>query len=229
MTVLFYILIAVLQFLILFGIIIFIKYLLNLVLKNHPSQKRFFFFFDISKSIVWMIFVLLKVAHSLNDNYIIVGSVVLVIVLLIWDFLKNFLYGLVIRIQYGFLVNQKINFNGNLSKVLYYFTTYVELRSDLGERLNIKYSTLFSRSFTIVSADLFNVSQSILLKNENHEELFSFYKLKIINHPLYIHNNNALFTVKLNESNEYFLHFHFNVLSMKHVLIMNDFINNLKK
>lgn len=229
MTVLFYILIAVLQFLILFGIILSIKYLLNLVLKNHPSQKRLFFFFDVFKSIIWMVFVLLKLAHSLSDNYVIVGSLVFLIVLLIWDFLKNFFYGLVIRIQYGFLVDQKINFDGNLSKVLNYFTTYVELRSDLGERLHVKYSRLFSRSFTIVSSDLFNVSQSILIENENQEELFGFYKLKIMNHPLYVHNNNALFNLKLNESNEYFFHFHFNVLSMKHVLIMNDFINNLKK
>jgi hypothetical protein len=229
MTVLSYIIIAVLQFLILYGIIIFIKYLLNLVLKNHPSQNRFFFFFDITKAIIWMAFVLLKVAHSLNDNYIIVGSVVFLIILLVWDFLKNFLFGLVIRIQYGFLVNQKIIYNGNSSKILHYFTTYIEVRSAKGERLNVKYSTLFSGSFTVVSADLFDVSQSILFKGINHDELFSFYKLKIMNHPLYIQNDNAVFNVELDSSNQYWLHLHFNVLSMKHVLIMNDFINNIKK
>ncbi len=176
-----------------------------------------------------MIFVLLKVAHSLNDNYIIVGSVVFLISLLIWDFLKNFLFGLVIRIQYGFLVNQRINYNKKSSKVLHYFTTYLEVRSEKGERKNVKYSTLFKGSFTIVSADLFDVNQSVLFESENHDDLFNFYKLKIMNHPLYIQNENAIFNIELDSVNQYWLHLHFNVLSTKHVLIMNDFINNLKK
>ena len=229
MTVLSYIIIAVLQFLILFGIISFIKYVFNLFLKNHPSKKRFFFFFNITTSLVWMAFVLLKVAHSLNDNYAIVGSVVFITILLIWDFLKNFLFGLVIRIQYGFLVNQKINYNKNSSKVIQYYTTYVEVRTEKGERKNIKYSTLFSGSFKLVSADLFDVSKSVLLDSNNHEESVMYYKLEIMNHPLFIQNSNAVFNVELDDSDQYWLHFHFNVLSTKHVLIMNDFINNLKK
>ena len=227
MTALYYLFLTVLQFLILFGLIILTKYIFQRILKNHPYYEKFFFFFNIYSSIIWTVFVIIKLFSSINDNYIIVGSVVLIIVVLIWEFLKNLFFGLIIRLQYGFLVNQKIHHNKSSITILNYYTTYIEARSDNGKRLSLKYSTLFSSSFSVLKGELFNIEQSIFLESQNHHILFDKYKSVIINHPLYIHNDNALFNLKIDDNNNYWLNVHFNVLSRKHVLIMNDFISHL--
>ncbi len=225
MTVLYYLFITVFQFSILFGIIIFIKYAFNKTLKNHPFYDKFFFFFNVFVSILWSVFVIIKLVILSNNNYIIVGSICLLLIVLVWDFIKNFIFGLIIRIQYGYLVNQKINHKKTTITILNYYATYVEVRSENGNRLSYKYSSLFSNSFSVLKSDLFYVNRSISLASQNYQELLNKYKLSIVNHPLYVDNNNSFFNLKIDDDKNYFLNLHFNVLSRKHVLIMNDFID----
>ena len=88
MTVLPYIFYFILQLIILLILVNLSRRFLILVSKNNVNQKKYLFYFDVSVYLVWILFVMLKIAHALNDNLIVIGSVVLVLIILM-DKLEN--------------------------------------------------------------------------------------------------------------------------------------------
>ena len=90
MTVLPYIFNTVFQLLILFLAIVIARRLIVTLLKSRNDHEKYLYLFNILVYFVWIVFVMLKIAHALNDNYIIVGSTVFLLVMLMWDYLSNF-------------------------------------------------------------------------------------------------------------------------------------------
>ena len=95
MTVIPYIFITLLQLCILLFLIAVLRRFLIFILKSKSFYKKYLYFFNVLVYFIWIVFVMLKVAHALNDNYLIVGSVVFIITLLMWDFLSNFFLGII--------------------------------------------------------------------------------------------------------------------------------------
>ena len=96
MTVLPYIFYFILQLIILLIVVNLSRRFLIVVSKNNVNQKKYLFYFDVSVYLVWILFVMLKIAHALNDNLIVIGSVVLVLIILMWDYLKNLFLGIIL-------------------------------------------------------------------------------------------------------------------------------------
>ena len=224
MTVLPYIFTTLIQLCILIILINVLKRFLKVLLKSKPFQKKYLYFFDVTVYLIWIVFVMLKIAHALNDNYLIVGSVVFILILLMWEFLNNFFLGIIFAFQYGYLIDKRVIIDKKQGTLFSCSSSYLEILTPNGIPLKIKYKEVFNGDFEIFSSNLLRVSRKIKVKSSDDAEI---YKMSIMNHPLFLMNNSFSFEEKVDEKNQHWILFYFNVMNYKDANIINRFINEL--
>jgi len=169
---------------------------------------------------------MLKVAHALNDNYMIVGSVVIILILLMWDYLKNFFLGLVFSFQYGYLGSSKIVVNNNEGLLINYSSSYFELLTNKGLRLKIKYQDVYAGKFEKYSSNLHRVFRKIRLLERNEA---SAIKASIMNHPLFLLNGQYKFYEEVDEKGQFWLCFYFHVMSRQDANVLISYVKSIGK
>ncbi len=193
-------------------------------LKSKPSNKKYLFFFDVLVYLIWILFILLKVADVVNDNIVIAGSVVLILLALLWEYLKNLFLGIIFALQYGYILNNNLLVNGKEGKLVSYSSSYFEILTIKGERLKIKYKEVFNGSFELFKGNLKRVSSRIAInKKSNTKDI----QLKIMNHPLFILNNNFGFFQESDNNGQLWFCFYFHVMDYKDAVTINEYIDNL--
>ena len=118
-------------------------------LKSKSSNKKYLFFYDVLVYLIWILFVFLKVADVVNDNILIAGSVVLILLALVWEYLKNLFLGIIFAFQYGYILGNNLLVNGKEGKLVSYYSSYFEILTNKGEKLKIKYKEVFNGSFEL--------------------------------------------------------------------------------
>lgn len=224
MTVLTYIFNFIAQLLILLILIILVRRLLTVLSKNNSSQKKYLFYYDVVIYLIWILFVILKIAHALNDNLLIVGSAVLILIALMWEYLKNLFLGIIFAFQYGYIAGNNLLANGIEGKLESYYSSYFEILTNKGERLKVKYEKVFSDKFEIYKGNLHRVFNKIEIKKLSDSQNF---KLKIMNHPLFIMNNNFDFYQERDDNGKLWLCFYFNVMNFTDAVIIQEYIDKL--
>ena len=206
MTVLPYIFYFILQLIILLILVNLSRRFLILVSKNNVNQKKYLFYFDVSVYLVWILFVMLKIAHALNDNLIVIGSVVLVLIILMWDYLKNLFLGIIFAFQYGYIKGVNLIINNIESKLESYYSSYFEILTNKGERLKIKYQNVYAGNFEIFKGNLHRVFKKIKIPNS---EFTNDLQIRIMNHPLFLINSNYDFYEERDQDGSIWLCFFF--------------------
>ena len=224
MTVLPYIFYFILQLIILLIVVNLSRRFLILVSKNNVNQKKYLFYFDVSVYLVWILFVMLKIAHALNDNLIVIGSVVLVLIILMWDYLKNLFLGIIFAFQYGYIKGVNLIINNIESKLESYYSSYFEILTNKGERLKIKYQNVYAGNFEIFKGNLHRVFKKIKIPNS---EFTNDLQIIIMNHPLFLLNSNYDFYEERDQDGSIWLCFFFNVMNYKDALIIEEYIDNI--
>ncbi len=224
MTVLPYIFYFILQLIILLILVNLFRRFLILVSKNNVNQKKYLFYFDVSVYLVWILFVMLKIAHALNDNLIVIGSVVLVLIILMWDYLKNLFLGIIFAFQYGYIKGVNLIINNIESKLESYYSSYFEILTNKGERLKIKYQNVYAGNFEIFKGNLHRVFKKIKIPNS---EFTNDLQIRIMNHPLFLINSNYDFYEERDQDGSIWLCFFFNVMNYKDALIIEEYIDNI--
>ena len=224
MTVLPYIFYFILQLIILLILVNLSRRFLILVSKNNVNQKKYLFYFDVSVYLVWILFVMLKIAHALNDNLIVIGSVVLVLIILMWDYLKNLFLGIIFAFQYGYIKGVNLIINNIESKLESYYSSYFEILTNKGERLKIKYQNVYAENFEIFKGNLHRVFKKIKIPNS---EFTNDLQIRIMNHPLFLINSNYDFYEERDQDGSIWLCFFFNVMNYKDALIIEEYIDNI--
>ena len=193
-------------------------------LKSKPSIKKYLFFFDVLVYLIWILFIFLKVADVVNDNIVIAVSVVLILLALLWEYLKNLFLGIIFAFQYGYILNNNLLVNGKEGKLVSYSSSYFEILTIKGERLKIKYKEVFNGSFELFKGNLKRVSSRIAInKKSNTKDI----QLKIMNHPLFILNNNFGFFQESDNNGQLWFCFYFHVMDYKDAVTINEYIDNL--
>ena len=224
MTVLPYIFYFILQLIILLIVVNLSRRFLIVVSKNNVNQKKYLFYFDVSVYLVWILFVMLKIAHALNDNLIVIGSVVLVLIILMWDYLKNLFLGIIFAFQYGYIKGVNLIINNIESKLESYYSSYFEILTNKGERLKIKYQNVYAGNFEIFKGNLHRVFKKIKIPNS---EFTNDLQIRIMNHPLFLINSNYDFYEERDQDGSIWLCFFFNVMNYKDALIIEEYIDNI--
>ena len=224
MTVLPYIFNFIFQLLILLGLIILIRRFLTFSLKGKPSYKKYIFFYDVLVYLIWILFIFIKVADVVNENIIIAGSVVLILVALLWEYLKNLFLGIIFAFQYGYILGNNLLVNGKEGKLVSYSSSYFEILTIKGERLKIKYKEVFKGSFELFKGNLKRVYSRIPINEKSNTKEI---QLKIMNHPLFILNNNFDFFQESDHDGQRWFCFYFHVMDYKDAVTINEYIDNL--
>ena len=224
MTVLPYIFNFIFQLLILLGLIILIRRFLTFSLKSKPSYKKYIFFYDVLVYLIWILFIFIKVADVVNESIIIAGSVVLILVALLWEYLKNLFLGIIFAFQYGYILGNNLLVNGKEGKLVSYSSSYFEILTIKGERLKIKYKEVFKGSFELFKGNLKRVYSRIPINEKSNTKEI---QLKIMNHPLFILNNNFDFFQESDHDGQRWFCFYFNVMDYKDAVTINEYIDNL--
>jgi hypothetical protein len=224
MTVLPYIFNFIFQLLILLGLIILIRRFLTFSLKSKPSYKKYIFFYDVLVYLIWILFIFIKVADVVNENIIIAGSVVLILVALLWEYLKNLFLGIIFAFQYGYILGNNLLVNGKEGKLVSYSSSYFEILTIKGERLKIKYKEVFKGSFELFKGNLKRVYSRIPINEKSNTKEI---QLKIMNHPLFILNNNFDFFQESDHDGQRWFCFYFHVMDYKDAVTINEYIDNL--
>jgi hypothetical protein len=224
MTVLPYIFNFIFQLLILLGLIILIRRFLTFSLKSKPSYKKYIFFYDVLVYLIWILFIFIKVADVVNESIIIAGSVVLILVALLWEYLKNLFLGIIFAFQYGYILGYNLLVNGKEGKLVSYSSSYFEILTIKGERLKIKYKEVFKGSFELFKGNLKRVYSRIPINEKSNTKEI---QLKIMNHPLFILNNNFDFFQESDHDGQRWFCFYFHVMDYKDAVTINEYIDNL--
>ena len=224
MTVLPYIFNFIFQLLILLGLIILIRRFLTFSLKSKSSNKKYLFFYDVLVYLIWIFFFFLKVADVVNDNILIAGSVVLILLALVWEYLKNLFLGIIFAFQYGYILGNNLLVNGKEGKLVSYYSSYFEILTNKGEKLKIKYKEVFNGSFELFKGNLKRVYSRIAINETSNTKDI---QLKIMNHPLFILNNNYDFYQESDDDGQRWFCFYFHVMDYKDAVTINEYIDNL--
>lgn len=224
MTVLPYIFNFVFQLLILLGSIILLRRFLTFSLKSKPSYKKYLFFYDVLVYLIWILFIFIKVADVVNDNILIAGTVVLILLALLWEYLKNLFLGIIFAFQFGYILDNNLLVNGKEGKLVSYSSSYFEILTIKGERLKIKYKEVFKGSFELFKGNLNRVYSRIPINEKSNTKEM---KLKIMNHPLFILNNNFDFFQESDHDGQRWFCFYFHVMDYKDAVTINQYIDNL--
>ena len=224
MTVLPYIFNFIFQLLILLALIILLRRFLTFSLKSKPSYKKYIFFYDVLVYLIWILFIFIKVADVVNENIIIAGSVVLILVALLWEYLKNLFLGIIFAFQYGYILDNNLLVNGKEGKLVSYSSSYFEILTIKGERLKIKYKEVFKGSFELFKGNLKRVYSRIPINEKSNTKEI---QLKIMNHPLFILNNNFDFFQESDHDGQRWFCFYFHVMDYKDAVTINEYIDNL--
>lgn len=212
------------QLLILLALIILIRRFLTFSLKSKPSYKKYIFFYDVLVYLIWILFIFIKVADVVNENIIIAGSVVLILVALLWEYLKNLFLGIIFAFQYGYILDNNLLVNGKEGKLVSYSSSYFEILTIKGERLKIKYKEVFKGSFELFKGNLKRVYSRIPINEKSNTKEI---QLKIMNHPLFILNNNFDFFQESDHDGQRWFCFYFHVMDYKDAVTINEYIDNL--
>ena len=224
MTVLPYIFNFIFQLLILLGSIILLRRFLTFSLKSKPSYKKYIFFYDVLVYLIWILFTFLKVADVVNENIVIAGSVVLILLALLWEYLKNLFLGIIFAFQYGYILGNNLLVNGKEGKLVSYSSSYFEILTIKGERIKIKYKEVFRGSFELFKGNLKRVYSRIPINEKSNTKEI---QLKIMNHPLFILNNNFDFFQESDGDGQRWFCFYFHVMDYKDAITINEYIDNL--
>ena len=224
MTVLPYIFNFIFQLLILLGSIILLRRFLTFSLKSKPSYNKYIFFYDVLVYLIWILFIFLKVADVVNENIAIAGSVVLILLALLWEYLKNLFLGIIFAFQYGYILGNNLLVNGKEGKLVSYSSSYFEILTIKGERLKIKYKEVFRGSFELFKGNLKRVYSRIPINEKSNTKEI---QLKIMNHPLFILNNNFDFFQESDGDGQLWFCFYFHVMDYKDAITINEYIDNL--
>ena len=224
MTVLPYIFNFIFQLLILLGLIILIRRFLTFSFKSKPSYKKYIFFYVVLVYLIWILFIFIKVADVVNESIIIAGSVVLILVALLWEYLKNLFLGIIFAFQYGYILGNNLLVNGKEGKLVSYSSSYFEILTIKGERLKIKYKEVFKGSFELFKGNLKRVYSRIPINEKSNTKEI---QLKIMNHPLFILNNNFDFFQESDHDGQCWFCFYFHVMDYKDAVTINEYIDNL--
>jgi len=105
--------------------------------KARSSAKRYF---PIITSFIWLIY-FIRVGYIFIKPYPLVGiGVVLILLLGFWRFIKDFIAGLVFRVQDNYRTNQRIQLKNNAGVIVELLNTHVKLEADDGELIFVPYS-----------------------------------------------------------------------------------------
>ena len=224
MTVLPYILFTVLQLVIIYSLMLAFRFLIKTILKSKPVQNRVLFYFNVFCYFIWIVFVLIKVSDSIGENSLFVAPVLLLLLVLMWDYLKNFFLGIIFSFQYGFLEGSYIVINNKQGKITAFSSSYFEILTGSGKRVKIKFKEVYNGRFEVFRGELNRIFRKIKLDTiENPSEL----KTKIMNHPLFLYNSTYKFSEEIDDNGTVWFSFYFNVFNYKEAKEINSFLNQI--
>ena len=110
--------------------------------RARASAKRYF---PITTSFIWLGYFIYS-GYVILAPYPLIGiGVILFLLLGFWRFIKDFIAGLVFRIQDNYRINQRIQLKSNSGIIVELLTTHVELESDSGERIFVPFTEFFNQ------------------------------------------------------------------------------------
>ena len=224
MTVLPYIFKTILQLIIIMSFIYGFRVVLSSLLNSKPIRNRALFYFNVFTYFVWIVFVLIKISDAAGENPIFSIPIILLLLVFMWDFLKNFFLGIIFSFQYGFLEDTFVVINKKQGKISNFSSSYFELFTNNGKQVKIKYKEVYNGRFEIFKGELNRIHRKI--KRELITDI-SELKIKIMNHPLFLLNSSFKFSEEIDENGVEWFRFYFNVVNYKEAKEINSFLNQI--
>ena len=224
MTVLPYIFKTILQLIIIMSCIYGFRVVLSSLLNSKPIRNRAIFYFNVFTYFVWIVFVLIKISDAAGENPIFSIPIILLLLVFMWDFLKNFFLGIIFSFQYGFLEDTFVVINNKQGKISNFSSSYFELFTNNGKQVKIKYKEVYNGRFEIFKGELNRIHRKI--KRELITDINEL-KIKIMNHPLFLLNSSFKFSEEIDENGVEWFRFYFNVVNYKEAKEINSFLNQI--
>ncbi len=224
MTVLPYILKTLLQLIIIIFAIHGFKLLLSTILNSMSTRKRVVYYFTIFTYFIWIVFVLIKISDATGETPLFSIPILLLLLVFMWDFLKNFFLGIIFSFQYGYLEDAFVVINNKQGKITQLSSSYFELYTNNGKQIKIKYKEVYNGRFEVFKGDLNRIHRKI---KRDHVLDVNELKIKIMNHPLFLLNGSFKFFQEIDEDGVEWYRFYFNVVNYKEAKEINTFLNQI--
>lgn len=129
----------------LYAIFYVIEEMVIKLVKNRRARTSASWYFPIIKGIVWLLFVVFSTYQLIYSNLWIGLAIVMVLTVASWTFIRNYIMGLVLRMQGNFYPDQRVSYGAIEGVIKRFITTNMEIETDDGEIVVVPYSEFGSR------------------------------------------------------------------------------------
>ena len=161
-------------------------------LRDIKWRKRFTFYIPIARNIFWFFYAFYIFSYLINVNVILAGITFIFLMLIFWKSIINLIYGVVYKIQNGYVFGSQITINEFSGIIVSLKNTKMEVETEAGKIFQFPYVSLFAQKVSIPT-----VGKSLLvnfkyeLENQlSEQDLFNL-KKQILCSP-YVINPSAL-------------------------------------
>jgi len=146
----------------LFFIFRILRYFLIPQIKKVKIRERIIYYSPAIEAIIWLIYVTVVLIHVFFPSPFIGLAIFLLLIIAGWRFLKDFVAGIIFKLEAKINVGQKIKFNDHVGIIstMDYLSTKIEVEN--GESIIVRYSDL--SNFIITQANASESLKSHLLK-----------------------------------------------------------------
>ena len=130
--------------------------------------------------------------------------------------------GIVFAFQYGYIIDKNVVLDNKKGRLVSYSSSYFEILTNKGERFKIKFKKVYAGDFEIFSGTLNRVSRKFQINSIEDGKII---KSSIMNHPVFLMNGNYSFEELIDDDNQCWISFYFNVMNYRDANVINKFIN----
>jgi small-conductance mechanosensitive channel len=198
---------------------------LNILAGKRKIRRFFLRIFPLAQMLLWAIYVywaFLQLFIGMVAFPILIGSVIVLMVVLIgWYFMRDFVSGIILRSENAFEVGQQIQtaeVSGTIKRLGY---RTMEIVSAEGERVRIPFSLLASQKIAKPAEISHWVEQFVRLQittTYTPEKLHNMLKIRLLEMPWILSDNSVKITVTRSEKDVYNAEIYLHLLSEEMVL-----------
>lgn len=120
------------------------EYVIKLI-RSRIAREKAAWYFPIVRGVFWLFFVLFVAQWLILSNPWIGASVVAILIVASWTFIRNYITGLIVRIQRNYHLGQKVEHENITGEINRFLTTNIEMISSDGEVVLFPYTSFLSK------------------------------------------------------------------------------------
>lgn len=181
------ILLLIIQFI---AIVVFVWLLQRfaiVLVKNRRKKEQIYFYIPLLRNIIWIAYIIYVEYILVSYQPIFVLTATIILLLLSWNMVKNFVQGTIYRLVKGNIIGTPIQIEGHKGKIIKMNDLKVSIQSSAGEEAQIPYTDIVDKVLVKTpqqkNTGTHTIVASVSKNDENENGMKEKIQAKMISYP----------------------------------------------